>query len=194
MTDLPDLTLRDLLNRIDRGDDSALERLYRHYRRSLYAFVRHQIPDDAAADEIADDVFLVVLRKPTAFNGSSSFHTWLCGIARNRCRDWWRKRGREDERSVAADGYLDSLAAADWQVLERLERDERDAAVRECIDRLPAAHRETVYWSIYEELSIDDVGARMNCPPGTVKSRLFHARAKLRDCIEGALGPEIRRG
>ena len=95
MEDLPSKEIAALLNRIAQGDDQAVRTLYQHYQRSVYAFIRHKVSNEAAAQEILNDTFLVMCQKPHVFNGSSKFHTWLCGIAKNKCLDWRRKQARQ---------------------------------------------------------------------------------------------------
>lgn len=75
MVDLPKQEIIDLLNRITQSDDQAVKRIYLYYQRCLFAFIRHLVPDDAAAEEILHDVFMVMCRKPESFDESSKFST-----------------------------------------------------------------------------------------------------------------------
>lgn len=192
MEDLPKHQISDLLNRITQGDDQAVGVLYRHYHRSVYAFIRHLVPVDEAVGEILNDTFLVMCRKPGAFNGTSKFHTWLCGIARNKGLDWLRRHGRETTMQQIDQELLESIPDHNGSVLEILEKEEIDDVLRECIDRLPLAQREAIHWTWHEEQTMEVVSEQLGCPLGTLKSRLHHARLKIRDCIEKAMGKGAR--
>ena len=188
MKDLPAQELADLLNRIGEGDDKAFTRLYRHYHGFIYAYLRHRMADEHAAEEVAHDVFVAVFKRPLSFGGTSKFSTWLCGIANNKAVDW----GRHDRRTVqVAEIKDDALAAiADPQAdfVARLEEIQGEEAVRDCVDALPDAHREAVFFAYYQDEDMAAIAQRQSCPVGTVKSRLSNARKKLVDCLSRWMG------
>lgn len=188
MKDLPQKELQDLLNQIALGSNKAVEALYRHYQASLYAFIRLRVRDDDAAEEILNDTFMVAIQKPGQFTGTSSFYTWLCGIAKNVCGTWIRKQqaGVSKNTIDLEEEALENIADPQWGVLEQIENRERDDILRECIDQLPQTHREAFYWAWFEEESVESVAERLACPAGTVKSRLYNARAKITDCVKNA--------
>lgn len=188
MKDLQRKELQDLLNQIALGDNKAVETLYRHYQASLYAFIRMRIRDDDAAEEILNDTFMVAIQKPGQFTGESSYHTWLCGIAKNVCGTWLRKQQSGVARNTVEidNDALQAVVDPQWGILEQLENRETDEILRECIDRLPETHKEAFYWTWFEEASMEEVSERLGCPVGTVKSRLFNARAKITDCVKNA--------
>lgn len=172
-----------LLNQIGAGDDKAATRLYRHYHGYLYAFVRHQITNDNDAEEIAHDVFLSVFRKPEGFRGDAKFSTWLCAIAKNKVIDLLRKRGRSHAIQAMDDDLAQNLPDPNWDFIAEFEETEKDLALQHCRDALPHEQKEAIFLVFYEGLGLDAVAQRQNCPAGTVKSRLFHARRRLRDCM-----------
>lgn len=188
MKDLPKKELQDLLNQIALGSNKAVEAVYRHYQASLYAFIRLRIRDDEAAEEILNDTFMVAIQKPGQYTGESSYQTWLCGIAKNVCGTWIRKQhaGVAKDTVDLEEDALENIADPQWGILEQLETRERDDILRECIDQLPATHKEAFYWAWFEEESVDTVADRLGCPAGTIKSRLFNARAKIADCVKSA--------
>lgn len=188
MTDLPPDELADLLNRIGKGDDKAVTRLYRHYHGFVYAYLRHRMADEEAAEEAAHDVFMAVCRRPQSFGGNSKFSTWLCGIANNKAADWGRKRSRNVPVAEIEDEVLQAIADPDADFVARLEGAQSDRAVRDCIDALPDAHREAVFWAYYEEADMETIAEHQGCPVGTVKSRLSNARKKLMDCLSRWMG------
>lgn len=188
MTDLPPDKLADLLNRIGQGDDKAVTTLYRHYHGFVYAYLRHRMADEDAAAEVAQDVFMAVCRRPQSFAGGSKFSTWLCGIANNKAADWGRKRSRTVQVAEIEDEVLQAIADPDADFVARLEEAQDNQAVRDCIDALPDAHREAVFWAYYEEADMETIAEHQGCPVGTVKSRLSNARKKLVDCLSRWMG------
>ena len=192
MKDLPSKELKILLNQVALGNNKAVETIYRHYQASLYAFIRLRVRDEAAAEEILNDTFMIAIQKPEQYNGTSEFKTWLCGIAKNVCGTWMRKQNSGIAKSMIAvdEEVFDNLPSPDWDIVARIESQEMDDVLRECIDKLPATHKEAFFWSWFEEEPMDVVAERLDCPIGTVKSRLFNARAKIADCVKGVFEPE----
>ena len=183
MTDLPSDTLSEILNRLGQGDDKAATRLYRHYHDFLYAYLRQRLADDAAAEEITHDVFLAVFQKPQAFGWKSKFFTWLCAIAKFKAADRWRDQKRELPLDDVGEDVLENEPDPNWDFVARLEAVQDSEAMRYCIDRLPTDQRETIFWVYYQDASVEEVARHQDCPVGTVKSRLFNARKRLRDCV-----------
>jgi RNA polymerase sigma-70 factor (ECF subfamily) len=186
MKDLPAKELQKLLNLIALGDNKAVETIYRHYQASVYAFIRLRVRDDEAAEEILNDTFMIAIQKPEQYNGTSEFKTWLCGIAKNVCGTWMRKQNSGVARSIVAidEEVFDNLPSPDWDIVSRLESQEMDDVLRECIDQLPVTHKEAFFWTWFEEEPMEIVAERLECPIGTIKSRLFNARAKIADCVK----------
>lgn len=192
MTDLPSEQIEKLLNQIRAGSNKAVRELYLHYQASLFAFIRFRIRDDGAAEEILDDTFLVAFRTVERFNASSSFKTWLFGIAKNVCGTWIRKQQSGMVRATVEleDEHLATVAAPGWDMLEKLESEELNTLLRACMDKLPESQREVLFWTWFEEEPLESVACRAACPVGTVKSRLFHARTKVADCVKRGVGME----
>ena len=188
MKDLPKKELQEILNQIALGDNKAVEKLYRHYQASLYAFIRLRIRDDDAAEEILNDTFMIAIQKPEQYTGESSYKTWLCGIAKNVCGTWIRKQQTGINKATIDldEESFENLADPNWGILEQIESRERDEILRECIDALPETHREAFYWTWFEEEPLESVAEKLSCPVGTIKSRLFNARTKIADCVRNA--------
>lgn len=192
MKDIPQKEVLNLLNQIALGDNKAVETIYRHYQASLYSFIRLRVRDDEAAEEILNDTFMIAIQKPGQYTGESTYHTWLCGIAKNVCGTWIRKQQTGVNRSTVEvdEETFENLADPNWGILEQIESKEKDDILRECIDNLPATHREAFYWAWFEEEPMEVVAERLECPIGTVKSRLFNARTKIADCVKNAFASE----
>jgi RNA polymerase sigma-70 factor, ECF subfamily len=177
-----------VLNQIAQGDDQAIMKLYRHYRPALFAYIRHLVTVDEAAEDILHDTFMVIYKKPLAYNGQCTFFTWLCSIAKNKVADWWRATQRQQKKDIKMEeldtNLADTIADLSWTVLECYEGDELNKVMQGCLDKLPAIQREAAYWTYYHDLPVKEVALIAECPENTIKTRLLHARNKIRDCLE----------
>lgn len=117
MKNLPRNEVKDLLNRIAKGDDTACANLYAAYQPGLFAYVRYRVWSDVGAEEVVLDTLHAAFRKPAAYHGLSEFSTWVCGIANNKIRDWRRKNVKYTREIGGADTDLfDALQAPAWDV------------------------------------------------------------------------------
>lgn len=178
-----------LLGRIEQADENAFRELYRAFSRKLYAYVLRQLSDPAQAEEIVADTLYEVWKAPTRFRGDSLFSTWLIGIARNKVLMAWRGR-KPDALHDDLDDVAESLAGDDPSAFEQLAQAQRSVGVRRCMDKLSSEHRECIHLVFYEGMSVGDVAKTQQCPEGTVKTRLFHARQKLKNCLRRLLESE----
>jgi len=178
-----------LLERIARRDEAAFTTLYKAFSRKLYAYALRQMNDPAAAEEIVSDTLHEIWVHPTRFRGESQFSTWLIGIARYkvlmRLRSGRAEPVKEDVEELAE--VLPSDDAGPYQLLAERQREHH---VRRCMERLSDEHRECVHLVFYEGLSLGEVATLQACPEGTVKTRMFHARQKLRNCLSLMLKAE----
>jgi RNA polymerase sigma-70 factor (ECF subfamily) len=171
-----------LLARIERADESAFRELYRAFSRKLYAYTLRQLGDPAQAEEIVSDTLYEVWRAPTRFRGDSQFSTWLIGIARNKVLMAFRSR-KPDTNHDDLDAVAEVVAADDPSAFDVMAQAQRSEGVRNCMDKLSSEHRECVHLVFYEGLSLAEVAALQAIPENTVKTRLFHARQKLKNCM-----------
>jgi RNA polymerase sigma-70 factor, ECF subfamily len=178
-----------LLARIERADEAAFRELYRAFSRRLYAYVLRHLGDPAQAEEIVSDTLYEVWKAPTRFRGDAQFSTWLIGIARNKVLMAFRSR-KPDSRHVDIDDVAEVVAADDPSAFDVLAEQQRREGVRHCMDRLSDEHRECMHLVFYEGLSLAEIAQVQACPEGTVKTRLFHARQKLKNCLKMLLQRE----
>jgi len=184
---LSEQDIDDWLARLRRGDEQAVIAIYRGYVKSVTAFVRLYVDDSAPVEEIVDDTFLAVFRSADRFEGRSSFKTWLLAIARNQCYDWLRRAKREPAIASQDDQALHHLIDPATPVLDHLEQQQIREIVRRCLLRLPEAQRQVLYCVFYEDLSIEQTAQQVGCASGTVKSRMFHAKSRMADCVRRRL-------
>jgi len=172
-----------LLGRIEQADEGAFRELYCAFSRKLYAYVLRQLSDPAQAEEIVADTLYEVWKAPAKFRGESQFSTWLIGIARNKVLMAFRSRKPDSKHEDLAD-VAEVIASEDPSAFEILAQQQRHEGVRSCMDKLSDEHRECVHLVFYEGMALADVAQLQGCPENTVKTRLFHARQKLKKCLQ----------
>ncbi len=166
---------RDLLARVARGDRAAMQKLYFAYHRRLHRFLARTLPPDQV-DEVINDTMFVVWRHAGDFRGDSRLSTWLLGIA---YRIALKRLKRDGGRSMASYDQLETTdvgLADDSGATQREQREWLDRALR----TLPAVQRLAVELAYFMGHSCDEIAVMTSCPVNTVKTRLFHARERLR--------------
>jgi RNA polymerase sigma-70 factor (ECF subfamily) len=169
---------RRLLERIAGGEEAALAELHRVFARRVFAFAMARLRDEAAAQEAVADTFFEIWRHARRFRGESQPSTWMFGIARNIVSNMLR--GRRPEM----DELDEALPAGDLGAFDELAQKELRAGILRCMETLSAVHRECLYLVFYEGLSLAEVASLQGCPENTVKTRLFHARRNIKDCLD----------
>ncbi len=188
-----ELTDDGLLRRMSAGDEDAFTLLYRRKHPAIYRFALHMSGNAAVAEDVTQEVFMTLIRDIKRFDPARGTLTaFLFGVARNHLR----KRWEQDRRIVALPDNHEGFAHYEpWDGLARqigLSRDnaaphpaeqfasqETVARVRHAISTLPENYREVVVLCELEEMSYDEAAAALECPVGTVRSRLHRARALL---------------
>ncbi|WP_424535034.1 RNA polymerase sigma factor [Sphaerisporangium viridialbum] len=165
-----------VLARVADGDTAALTELYARYGKPMFAFLYRLAGDRGTAEEILQDTWLAVWRSAGTYQSRSSVSTWLFGVARRQAHN--RLRGVPPP--VAAEPTADGADSAPGPEELAIGRDRVQAA----LERLPPAQREVVVLALLEDLSHQDIAEVLGIPVGTVKSRLHHARATLREWID----------
>jgi RNA polymerase sigma-70 factor, ECF subfamily len=168
---------RELLRLMAGGDRAALAALYRPYRRRLARFLSRMTRRADVTDEVINDCFWIVWQKAGNFRGDSRVSTWIMGIAYRCALKALRQHG-EDDACDSLDGPEHREPSVDPDAEHEL-RDWLAKAMR----RLPADQRVVLELAYGHGHSLDEISAIMQCPVGTVKARLFHARVKLRNLL-----------
>lgn len=171
-----------LLKRSARGDEDAFTQLYRRYQAQIYRFALRMTGHAWAAEEIVQDVFMTLIREPRKFDPARGpLGAFLYGIGRNRVMKHLERRPRELSLELPdREGETQSLEVADERTPgDWAEARERCELVRSAVLSLPTEFRETVVLCELEELSYEDAARILECPVGTVRSRLHRGRALL---------------
>jgi RNA polymerase sigma-70 factor (ECF subfamily) len=164
------------------GDTSAFQILYQRYRDPIFRFAYRMLGSVEAAEDVAHDCFLSLIRQPGRFDSTkASFRTYLYAAARNQAAKQYSSLGRE----TALEELSEEPAVADRNApMAQVLDDELASEVAEAIASLPPLQREALVLFEYEELSLAEIGEIVGVDANTVKARLFRAREKLRTKLE----------
>ncbi len=171
--DSEDLALLELIAAEDRD---ALTELYARYHARLFKFVFRLTRSHSVAEELVNDIMLAVWRSAGRFRGASKPSTWIFGIAYRQAL----KRLSRKKLSITSYLEVDALPDKDAPSLEQ------EDWVRRGIETLPPTQRLAVELVFYLGLSYDEVATVTDCPVNTVKTRMFHARRKLREQLQAS--------
>jgi RNA polymerase sigma-70 factor, ECF subfamily len=172
----------ELLVRVSNKDQAAFEMLYRFVSRRVYAFALNHLRDEARAEDAVIEAMYEVWNHPERFDGSSKFSTWVLGIARYKILNVFRQdRHKYDELT---EEMGESIANDDIPALDVIAAREREVGVRSCMEKLNDLQRECMHLVFFESMSLNEVAVLQQCPENTVKTRLFHARQKIKSCLQ----------
>ena len=170
-----------LIQRIAEGDEQAVDELYREQHGRIYAFALQRLNDPADAADVLNDVMLEIWRSASRFEGRSKPLTWILGIAHHRTTDKLRKRYRHSHDEFDPQTPDPDTTTA----LDAISGVEDAEQLRHCMDELSDAHRMVVHLAFFEDLPYHEIAEIAECPEGTVKTRMFHAKKLLKDCLAG---------
>jgi RNA polymerase sigma-70 factor (ECF subfamily) len=186
---MPD-TDSELIRRYLAGDRAASARLVeRHSARGMALAVR-MLGAREDAEEALQDAFLRAFNALDRFDARSSFATWFYRIVHNVCANAIRRRSILRESPNAGSEFeIDALAGTSDQTPDRiLEHSELDSVVRAAVDRTPPEFAEAITLLLFHEMTYEEIATVTGAPMGTVKARIFRARALLRDALRGTIG------
>ena len=186
-----------------KGDKAAFRFLVERHQRRAFAIAMGLVRDENDARELVQEAFLRVYRGLGAFQGGSSFFTWLYRIVTNLAIDLMRKPGRKD--AELQDNQSNPEEEPEFPLVSRIDgadpldvmrRQEIAGRIQEALDALPPYHRGVILMREVEGLSYEEMAQAMGVSKGTIMSRLFHARQKLQralaDCYAEEGGARMR--
>jgi len=181
----------EMLARIAAGDMAAFEMLMRRYNRPLYRTARSIVRNDADAEDVLQEAYLLIFRNLGKFRGEASLSTWLTRIVVNEAIARSRKNGRTAEIiRFASEPELDEAPAEALMRGQETEQPEQAAErsqlrrlIEKRIDDLPEAFRIVFVLRALEELSVEETAACLNIPDATVRTRYFRAKGLLRESL-----------
>jgi RNA polymerase sigma-70 factor (ECF subfamily) len=184
---------QQLVERVQRGDKAAFDLLVTKYQRKIFRLLSRMVRDPAEVEDVAQEAFIKAYRALPNFRGDSAFYTWLYRIAINTAKNWLVSQGRRAPTSTEAeiedaetfdDGeHLRDLNTPDAMLLTRQVAD----AVNRAIEELPEDLRTAIVLRELEGLSYEEIAETMNCPIGTVRSRIFRAREAIAEELRPVL-------
>ena len=167
----------------DLRDPTAYRRAYAEHHRGVYAAAFRVLGDAAQAQDVVQDVFLRLWRRPGSFDPArGDLSTYLRLMGRSRALDLWREsqvRGRAADRLKLVGGEEEPRFEEHPGMI--VERREDDAEVRKALGKLPEAQREAIVLAYWGGLTADQIARREHVPLGTAKSRIRLGLARLRD-------------
>ena len=185
-------TDRQLVERVQRGDKRAYDLLVLKYQHRIVSLVSRYMRDQDEVLDVTQEAFIKAYRALPGFRGDSAFYTWLYRIAINTAKNYLVSRSRrppDSDIDVDQGDYQgETLALSDIESPEnRLEGDQLEAVVYKAIDDLPEELKVAVTLREFDGLSYEEIAGIMECPVGTVRSRIFRAREAIEKKI-AALG------
>lgn len=185
---------RQLVERAQRGDKRAFELLVDKYQRRLGRLLSRFIRDPAEVEDVMQEAFIKAYRALPGFRGDSAFYTWLYRIGINTAKNYLAAMARRAPTSTEveadeAEGHEDGERLRDLNTPENLllSREIADT-VNSTIDSLPEELRTAIQLREIEGMSYEEIAGIMNCPIGTVRSRIFRAREAIAERLRPLIG------
>jgi len=182
--------MKRLIERARAGDRAAIDELVASYQTPVRTYASLVAPAPDMAEDIAQEVFIELMKSLPRFDPSRDFGSWLRGIARNVARSHWKRLARE--RAVVRDSlaeYIEEMAES--VTLRPVDADDQIAALRACVEKLPPKSRKIVSLHYHAGMKCREVGAELRTSVAAVKMALVRIRQMIRECLgEG----EVARG
>lgn len=184
-----------LVERVKNGDKRAFDLLVRKYQHKIISVVTRYVSDWSEAQDVAQEAFIRAYRAIGAFRGDSAFYTWIYKIAINTAKNYLVSRGRRPpigdiaiEDAVQLDGasQLRDRATPERELL----RQEIERTVFDTVEELPEELRTAITLREVDGLSYEEIAEAMNCPIGTVRSRIFRAREAIDERLRPLLSAD----
>jgi len=185
-------TDQQLIERVQRGDKKAFDILVLKYQNRLFKLISRYISDSEEVYDVAQEAFIKAYRAIPNFRGDSAFYTWLYRIAANTAKNHLVSKGRrppqmdvdfEDAEQVFGEPELKENATPE----KLLQTKELQNTVIRAIETLPDDLRTAITLRELEGLSYDEIAEKMDCPVGTVRSRIFRAREAIQNELQPLL-------
>jgi RNA polymerase sigma-70 factor (ECF subfamily) len=183
---------RALVERVQRGEKRAFDLLVLKYQHKLVKLVSRYVRDPSEVMDVVQESFLKAYRALPGFRGESAFYTWIYRIAINTAKNYLVAQGRRPPDGDIDSGDVDQIEGEtelkDNATPERLLlRDEIEQTVMDAIEQLPEDLRTAITLRELEGLSYEEIAQSMDCPIGTVRSRIFRAREAINKRLQPLL-------
>lgn len=186
---------QQVVERVQRGDKQAFNLLVVKYQRKLARLVSQFIRDSAAVEDVTQEAFIKAYKALPTFRGESAFYTWLYRIGINTAKNFLVSQGRRAPTSVDGFDNEDAENFEDGGKLREINTPESELmskqiaqTVNQTLDALPEELRTAIVLREIDGLSYEEIANAMNCPIGTVRSRIFRAREAISEELRPLLG------
>jgi RNA polymerase sigma-70 factor (ECF subfamily) len=183
-----------LVLRAQRGDKLAFELLVNKYERKLQRLLSRLVRDPAEVEDVTQEAFIKAYRALPTFRGESAFYTWLYRIGINTAKNYLTAQGRKGPATVDIDPE-DAESASENELARDSSTPEQELMSRQvaetvnaAMEGLPEELRSAIMLREIEGMSYEEIAAIMNCPIGTVRSRIFRARETIAEQLRPLLG------
>jgi RNA polymerase sigma-70 factor (ECF subfamily) len=184
---------QDLVQRVQQGDKAAFDLLVIKYQHKIVHLVNRYVKDPSEAQDVAQDAFIKAYRALADFRGDSAFYTWLYRIAINTAKNYLLSRSRrhsayevdmEDAEQTENAPQLKDIETPEHQLMN----DQIINVIKLAIENLPEEMRIAITLREFEGMSYEEIADAMDCPIGTVRSRIFRAREAIDEKLTPLLG------
>lgn len=183
-----------LVERVQKGDKHAFDLLVKKYQHKIIALISRYVQDHSEQQDVAQEAFIKAYRALGSFRAESAFYTWMYRIAINTAKNHLVFKGRrppstdvemEDAENFGFDGHITDNTSPEANLM----RDELESKIFATISKLPDDLRDAITLREMEGLSYEEIAEVMQCPVGTVRSRIFRAREAIDKAIQPLLNP-----
>lgn len=184
----------ELVARVQNGDKQAFDLLVLKYQRKIMRLLSRMIRDPAETEDVAQEAFIKAYRALPQFRGDSAFYTWLYRIAINTARNWLATNKRRPQSSSSFESeegetFDETENLTDHSTPEsELASREIAQTVNKAIEDLPEELRSAIVMREIDGMTYEDIAQSMNCPIGTVRSRIFRAREAIATRLRPIMG------
>ncbi|WP_185964393.1 RNA polymerase sigma factor [Aliikangiella marina] len=168
-----------LIERIAEGQQGALERFYRLFESSVYRFALSKLNDPFDAADILNEVMMEVWKSAKNFQGRSKVSTWILGITNFKSIDRVRQKARKQTAELS-----DTIEDESPEFESLISAAQSEKQVNHCMSKLKDEFKEVIHLAFFEDLHYEDIAEIVECPAGTIKSRVFHAKNALKQCLQ----------
>lgn len=185
---------QQLVERVQNGDKQAFNLLVIKYQRKLARLLSHFIRDAAEVEDVTQEAFIKAYRALPSFRGDSAFYTWLYRIGINTAKNFLVSQGRkvptieginnEDAEDFEDNSLLKEVNTPESELMSK----QIAQTVSKSLDALPEELRSAIVLREIDGLSYEEIASIMNCPVGTVRSRIFRAREAISEQLRPLLG------
>ena len=178
------------INLIIEGNSNAFNILVDRYKDLVFSLALKMVKNREEAEEVAQDTFIKVFKSLSQFKGDSKFSTWIYKVTYNTCLDRLKKTKRE-QQVVSIDDFNTNQIKSIDNALDKMEEEEREKAIQDCINLLPSDDAFLLTLFYFEEQSLEEIAKVIGLTANNVKVKLFRSRKKLTTILKERLEPEI---